>query len=79
MLAEFGAIHVEQQPAMFAFLGRHFRKHFRRAGIIPAQPFGEVGVDAAVLLLVRDREGEHFLLAQFIKIPHVGLRRCTAT
>ena len=44
------------------FLGSHFFEHLCGVGETWPQPLGEIAVDAAVLLLVADGEGEDFLL-----------------
>jgi fructose-1-phosphate kinase PfkB-like protein len=49
---------------MLALLGRHVVEHAGAVGIGLAQIFREIGIEAAVLLLVGDRQGEHFLLGE---------------
>jgi hypothetical protein len=76
VLAEFLAEQVDQAPPVFAFLRRHFREDRGARREIRTQPVGEVGVDAAVLLLAADRQREHFPLAELVEIPHVPSSLC---
>ena len=70
MLAEFRDEQVDQPAAVLVLLGRHFDEHLGGGGIVLAQALGEVGVDAPVLLLVGDRQGEHFALGKIVEIAH---------
>jgi hypothetical protein len=72
LLAEAADVQVDQGPAMLAFLGGHAVEHLRGVGIGLAQRLGEVGIKLAVLLLVGDREGEHFLLVQVGEAAHAS-------
>ena len=54
VLAEAGDVQVEELAAVLALLGRHVVEHPRAVGVVAPQVLGEVGVDAAVLLLGAD-------------------------
>ena len=69
-LAEFGAVEIVEHAAVAGLLGRHFVDHLCGGRILRAQPFREVLIDAAVLLLVADRKGEDFLLGQIGEAFH---------
>ena len=53
---------VDELAAVFVLLAGHFVEHFGAGRVVLEQTVGEVGVDAAVLLLVADGEGQHFAL-----------------
>ena len=72
MLAEFLPVEVDQAAAVLAFLGRHLGEHLGAGRVVGAQPLGEVGVDAAVLLLVADRQGEDVAFAEVGEPAHGG-------
>ena len=72
VLTKFGAIEFQQPAAVFAFLGDHFLEDLGGRGIIFAQTLGDVGVNPAILLLVRDREGKHFTFGEIGEIAHCG-------
>ena len=57
---------------MIAFLVGHFGEHLGAAGIVLAQALGDVGVDAVVLFLVGDGQGEDFAFGQIGEIAHGG-------
>src|SRR5262249_49268022 len=74
VLAEFLPVEVVQHAAVLDLLLSHLVEHLRRARILRAQPVGESLIDAGILLLVGDREGEDFLFAQVGKALHRGIR-----
>jgi hypothetical protein len=55
---------------MARLLGRHVFEQLRRTRILLAQPLRDANVYPAVVLLVADGEGEHFLLGQIDKAFH---------
>src|SRR5690606_20343561 len=61
---EAALIIVDQPPAMLVLLGGHLVEHRGGAGIAFAQPRRVGGVDAAVVLLVRDGEREDLALGK---------------
>ena len=62
VFAEFFAVHIEQHGPMPHLLVGHLVEHLGRGGEWLAQALGETAVDAAVLVLAGDGEGEDFLL-----------------
>ena len=62
VIAELRDEEVDQAPAVFVLLGRHFLEHFRAGRKVLGKAVGEIRVDAAVLLLVADGEGQHLAL-----------------
>ena len=48
----------------------HFREDVGTAGIVFPQALGNVGVNAVVLFLIGDRQGEDFAFGQIGKIAH---------
>ena len=60
VLAELLLEQFDQPAAMIAFLRRHFAEHLGAGGVVLAQTFGDVGVDAAVLFLIGYRQSEDF-------------------
>jgi hypothetical protein len=70
VLAEFLAMEIEKARAMLDLLIGHFVEHFRGRRKLCTQAFGEAAIDAAVLLLVGDGEGEDFLLGEVGKAFH---------
>ncbi len=73
MLAELGDEEVDQPAAVLVLLGRHFRENFGARRVVLEESVGEVGIDAAVLLLVADGEGQHLALGQLVEIAHGGV------
>jgi hypothetical protein len=73
VFAELFAIEVNQAAAVFAFLRCHLGKDPGCSGIVTAQPFRHVGVDAAIFLFVADSKGKNLLLAQFVEVAHALL------
>ena len=72
MLTELRAVHVEQPRAVPILLLLHLVEQRRRRRIGLAQAVGEVGVDAPVGLLERDREGEDFCFGEVAEVPGQG-------
>ena len=70
VLAEFGDEGVNQLASMLVFFPRHFLEHFGARRKVSVQRVGVIRVDAAVLFLVGDREGENFLFRKFGEIAH---------
>ncbi len=70
MGAETFGVGVDQAAAMLVLLPRHVGEDVGGVGEIVAQAVGEVGVDAAILLLAADGEGEDFSFGQTIETPH---------
>jgi fructose-1-phosphate kinase PfkB-like protein len=62
VIAELRDEEVDQAAPMFVLLIRHLDEHLGGGGVVLAQVVGEVGVDASVLFLVGDRQGEHLAL-----------------
>ena len=62
IFAEFFAVEVVEHGAVMHFFLGHLVEHLGRGGELLAQALGEAAVDAAVLFLVGDGEGQHFLL-----------------
>jgi hypothetical protein len=56
--------------AVSAFLLGHLLEHLRRVRITFGEVFREGHIDAAVFLLGRDRNGQHFALGQIGEILH---------
>src|SRR5205085_1859217 len=75
VFAEFRAIEVVAAGAVMHLLFRHLVEHLGRRWILLAQPFGEATVDAAVLFLVGDREGEDLLLGKIGKALQIRPHR----
>jgi hypothetical protein len=70
VLAEFFRVQVDQAAAMLVFLRRHVLKYFGAVGVVFPQALGEVGVDAAILLLRADGQGQHFLFGELGEVFH---------
>ncbi|MPL60884.1 hypothetical protein SDC9_06447 [bioreactor metagenome] len=64
-LAEAGAVALDQAAAVLVLLGGHAVEDRGRGRVLLAQLLGIKAVDARVVLLGGDREGENFLLGQF--------------
>ena len=62
MIAEFRDEEIDEPAAVRVLLGGHLVEHFRAGGIVFVQAVGEIGVDARVLLLVADGEGQNLAL-----------------
>jgi hypothetical protein len=63
-------IEFEQHVAMAAFFLGHLLEDLGRVRVAFGEVFGEGHVDAAVFLLGRDRNGQHFALGQIGEILH---------
>ena len=72
VLAELVPVQLQQAAAVVAFLSGHFVEHRGAAGIVVPQALGDVGVDATVLFLVGDRQGEDLAFGQVGEIAHGG-------
>ena len=70
VIAEASGEAVNQLATVLAFLGRHAGEHSGCGWVGAAKLVSEVGVDARVLLLVADGEGEYFGLAEFVDTLH---------
>ena len=70
VLAELRDEEIDEPAAVLVLFRRHFDEHLGGGGIVLAQAVGEVGVDAPVLFLVGDRQGEHFALGKIVEIAH---------
>ena len=66
----FGDEQVDQRTAVFVLLARHRLEHLGAGRIFVAQGQSVVGVDAAVLLFVADREREQFALRKLVEATH---------
>ena len=66
-LAEARAVPLDQPRAMAVFLFGHLVEHFGRLRKLLAQPVGIGAVDAAVVLLRRNRQRQHLLFRQRIE------------
>ena len=73
VLAEPRAVEVDQPMAMAVFLRRHLLEKLGRARIICPETLGIIGVDSSVLLLERDCQAEHLLLAQALEGSQITL------
>ena len=72
VLAEFGPVEFEQAVAVLAFFLGHLGEDMGAGRVLGPQAFGDIGVDAVVLFLVGDRQGEDFPLGQVGEIAHAG-------
>ena len=70
VIAEFFDKHVDQHAAVLVFLFRHVAEDAGGVGVILLQALGEVGVDAAILLLVADGQRQDFAFGQVGKGAH---------
>jgi hypothetical protein len=70
IFAEFRPIELEQPGAMAHLLVRHLVEDFGGSRIFRAQAFGEAAIDAAVLVLAGDGEGDDFPFGELGKAPH---------
>ena len=67
VLAESLAVHLKQTLPVPRFLDGHLIEYFRSGGIRHAQAFGEISVDAAVLLLHLNRQRQNFLVGKVLE------------
>ena len=72
VFAELLLVQLDQAAAVLALLRAHLAEHIGGGGIVVAQALGDVGVDAAVLFLVGDRQGEDFAFGQLGEVSHGG-------
>ncbi len=79
VVAELGDEEIDEPAAVFVLFAGHLLEHLRAARVVVVEAFGDIGVDAAVLFLVADGEGQHFALGQVVEIAHGGVLRCFAT
>jgi hypothetical protein len=70
VFAKFLLIEVLQPLTVAGFLLAHLFKSRRGIGKITAEFLSEVGVDALVLFLQRNGQGEELLLRQLIEVSH---------
>ena len=70
VLAEFLLVELDQPAAVVALFGGHLGEDIGTGRIVVAQAFGDVGVDAAVLFLVGDRQCEDLPFRQIGEIAH---------
>ena len=75
VVSEFLAIEIEQHRAVMHFLFGHLVEYLCGGRELLAQTFGKTAIDAAILFLVGDGEGQNFLLAEIGKSFH-ALPRC---
>ena len=66
-LAEARPVPLDQPRAVAVFLFGHLVEHLRRLRKLLAQPVGIGAVDAAVVLLGRDRQRQHLLFGQRVE------------
>ena len=64
VFAEFLPEQLDQLPSMVALFNRHLGKYVRGCGILITQAFRDIGINAAVLLLVGDGQRQDFLFRQ---------------
>jgi hypothetical protein len=57
-------IQFNQPVTMSVLFSSHLREQFRRGGKICAKRFGKVAIDAGILFLGRDGEGEYLRFVQ---------------
>ena len=81
MLAELGDEEIDEPAPVFVLLAGHLGEHLRARRIVLRETVREIRVDAAVLLLVADGEGQNFALGKVLKITSIatsfeGLRLC---
>ena len=62
MLAEFRHEEIDEPAPVRVLLRRHLVEHFGGRRVIFVQAVGEIGVNARVLLLVADGEGQDLAL-----------------
>ncbi len=63
-VTEPGAMQVDQALAVDILFGGHAVEHLGRGGVFAAEAFGIAAVDAGIVFLGRDREGEDFLFGE---------------
>ena len=68
MFAESLTIQFDQPVAMSVLFFGHLREQFRRGREIRAKRFGKVPIDAGVLLLGCDGEGEYLSFVQVVEV-----------
>ncbi len=78
VLAEFRAVELEQHGAMAHLLVGHLVEHLGGGRILLAQALGEAAIDAAVLVLVGDRERQDFLFGEIGETFHEGASKIGA-
>ena len=66
----FSLVEVDQPAAVVALLVGHLGEHVGAGRVVLAQALGDIGVDAAVLFLVGDRQGEDLPFGQIGEIAH---------
>lgn len=67
MLTKLLAVEVEQAMLLPILVGRHVDQLLGDRREIGFQPVGKVGVDAGVLFLERDRQGQDLTLGQALE------------
>src|SRR6186997_2330434 len=67
VVSELLAIEIEQHRAVMHFLVGHLVEYFCRGRELLAQTFRKTAIDAAILFLVGDCEGQNFLFAEIGK------------
>ena len=73
VLAKALAVEFDQRPPVVDLLVLHLAEHLGRAGIVGLEPRGNIGVNAAVLLLRGNSQGEDLLLGEVPKVAgHAG-------
>jgi hypothetical protein len=70
ILAEALLVHLQQHVAMVLLFFRHLLEQLRRVRIALGEVLRKAHVDAAVFLLGRDRDGQHFTLGEIGEILH---------
>ena len=72
VLAELLAVEFEQALAVLALFLGHLGEDIGTGRIVRPQTFGDIGVDAVVLFLVGDRQGEDLPLGQVGEVAHAA-------
>ena len=73
MLAKFLLVEIDERAAMPALFLPHLLEDLRGAGEVFLQAHAEVGVDAFVFLLQRNRQSKNFFLRQAVEVSHEEL------
>jgi hypothetical protein len=79
VVAEFRDKKVDEPTPMRVLLGGHLVEHFGGRRIVFVQAVREIGVDARILLLVADGEGEYLALGQVVEIAHDSVPQIPAS
>jgi hypothetical protein len=73
MITESLTIHFDQPMTVPVLFPRHFGEQFRRGREVCAERFGKVAIDAGVLFLGCDGEGEYLSFVQIAEVHDATL------